>query len=142
MSDREPPRVIRALAALFNLIAEPRVTRVIQFVIYVLMIVAGARILIAPPLTFEGVLGTFFVYVFASFVLIGGLLAGVAVLPGIWWLERSGLIALGTGLLIYAIVTVALGSSIVGTAVCTAFALTFANRWRDIRGSALAPKGR
>ncbi|PPF56098.1 hypothetical protein C5B94_04030 [Clavibacter michiganensis] len=135
-------RVVRGFAALFNLIAEPRVTRVIQFVIYVLMTVAGARVLLAPPLSFEGVLGTFFVYVFGGFVLVGGLLGGVAVLPGIWWLERSGLIALFTGLVIYAIVTISLGSSIVGTVVCLAFALTFVQRWRDIRGSALAPKGR
>jgi hypothetical protein len=139
MSDREPPRVIRALAALFNLIAEPRVTRVIEFIIYALMTVAGARILVDPPPSFEGALGSF-VYVFGGLVLTGGVLGGAAVLPGIYWLERSGIVALFFGLIFYAIVTLVLGSSIVGTAVTIAFALKFVQRWRDIRGSALAPK--
>jgi hypothetical protein len=135
-------RVAGAARTLFNLIAEPRVTRIIWFVIYTLMIAAGAYLLLAPPTSFENTLGGLRVFIFGAFILLGGVLAGFAVLPGIWWLERAGIISLVTGLLIYAALTVALGSSVLGTLVCVAFAGSFLNRWRDIKAWQLAPKKR
>lgn len=124
----------------FTKIAEPRVIRLMQFGVYLCMIWSGWGVLSHPPRGFEFVLGQFLVYMFGGFIFIGAIFGAVAVLPGIWWLERAGIIALSTGMAIYAIVIIALGASITGVAVAIAFALTFIQRWLEIRGSQLAPR--
>jgi hypothetical protein len=133
---------MRLLSGAFMLIAEPRVIRLLQFAVYVSMAGAGSFVLLAPPTSFQGVLGQALVVMFGSFVLVGSLLGMFAVLPGIWWLERVGLLALTTGLMIYCVLAIALGSSLVGTLVTLAFSFTFAQRWMEIRRFQLAPKRR
>jgi hypothetical protein len=124
----------------FQLIAEPRVIRLVQFSIYVCMFIAGSNILLHPPKAFQFVLGLVLAYVFGAFITLGSLLGAISVLPGIWWLERVGIIALITGLGIYAIVIISLGSSPMGILVAIMFALTFVQRWLEIKGSQLAPR--
>jgi hypothetical protein len=131
---------IRIITQGFMLIAEPRVIRSVQFVIYVCMAFAGAFVLTTPPTSFRGVLGQGLVTIFGLFVGGGALLGSIAVLPGIWWLERAGIIALSTGLAMYCIIAFTLGTSLVGTLVCIAFGLTFVQRWMEIRKFQLAPK--
>lgn len=123
----------------FMLIAEPRVIRLLQFGVYLSMAGAGTFILLAPPLSFQSVIGSALVIILGSFVLLGSLLGLVAVLPGIWWLERVGIISLMTGLSIYCIVAINLGASLVGTLVTLAFGFTFVQRWMEIRRFQLAP---
>lgn len=126
--------------AWFSKIAEPRIIRLMQFGVYLCMIFAGIRVVTQPPKAFEFVLGNVLVLVFGGFILIGALFGAVAVLPGIWWLERAGLIALATGMTIYAVVITSLGASPMGVVVAVAFALTFVQRFLEIRGSQLAPR--
>lgn len=125
---------------IFMLIAEPRVSRLIQFGVYLCMATAGIYTLFAPPKSFEDIVEPVFIYIMGAFILSGAIFAFVGVLPGIWWLERVGLIALMTGISIYAVIVISLGSSPVGVAVVLAFDLTFALRWRDIRQYQLAPR--
>jgi len=126
--------------SLYMKIAEPRVIRIMQFGVYLCMIVSGFGVISKPPTSFENVLGLSLVYVFGGFVFIGALFGAVAVLPGIWWLERVGIIALTTAMSMYSVVIITLGTSPIGIAICIAFALTFAQRWMEIRRFQLAPK--
>lgn len=120
-------------------IAEPRVVRIIQFWIYVGMLSAGALILISVPRSLENVVGHGFVVMFACFLILGSAFAAFAVLPGIWWLERTGLALLGTGLMMYLAIIIYLNSSPVGIAVSSIIILTLVQRWLEIKGSQLAP---
>src|SRR5690606_39234769 len=97
-------------------------------------------VLLEPPSSFEGILGTLLVYTFGGFLAGGGLLAAVAVLPGVWWVERIGILALGTAMGMYTVVTVALGASPMGVIIGLAFIGTFALRWMEIRRYQRAPR--
>lgn len=130
----------KSLLALFMKIAEPRVFRLLQFGIYILLGIAGIGVLIDTPDSIQNVLGNFLIYVFGGFVALGAILGAFAVLPGIWWLERVALLALGTGVAMYVVITISLGVSIVGLAVYIAFILSFIQRWTEIRGANLAPR--
>lgn len=126
--------------SLFMRIAEPRVIRILQFVIYIVMGLFGISALTQPPSRFEAILNVYLVYSFGGFITLGALLGAVAVLPGIWWLERAGLISLTTGMAMYAVVATALGYSVVGVLIAVVLGLTFAQRWLEIRSFQLAPR--
>jgi hypothetical protein len=121
-------------------IAEPRFIRILQFAVYICMLVAGIGIMAQPPHAFKSILGLTLVYIMASFLTFGALAGAVAVLPGVWWLERAGLLALATAMLCYMILILALGTSPMGIAIAIAFASTFVQRYLEIRGPQLAPK--
>jgi hypothetical protein len=125
---------------MFMRIAEPRVIRCMHFLVYICMMVAGVGIVFRPPEHLQSILGLTLLYVFAGFVTIGALFAAIAVLPGIWWLERVGIIMLTTSMAMYVVVIVALGSSPVAVSVALALTITFAQRWTEIRGAQLAPR--
>jgi hypothetical protein len=127
---------------LFMKIAEPRVIRILHCVIYAAMVVAGIFTLARPPSSFENVLGSTLVYILGIFILTGGIFAGVAVLPGIWWLERVGLAALITGMGMYVSTISFLRPSPVGLAIVIAFIAHFVLRWLEIRRYQLAPRER
>lgn len=129
-----------ALHFIFMKIAEPRVLRLIQFVVYLAMVAAGIGILFHPPAPFTTLIGLTLTYVFGSFITIGALMGAGAVLPGVWWLERVGIIALVWGLLMYVVLVISLGSSPIGVAVSVAFIGTFIQRFLEIKGAQLAPK--
>ena len=121
-------------------IAEPRVIRIIQFFIYSLLFVAGLFVLINPPHSLEQAAGgQIYILGFGLMLMIGALCSGVAVLPGIWWLERSGLVLLAFGLLIYMVLAIRLSSSPMGIVVCLILTLSFVQRWLEIKGAQLAP---
>jgi hypothetical protein len=128
------------LHLMFMKIAEPRVIRLIQFGIYVCMMVAGVGITLHPPSNLQGVLGYSLVYLFSGFVATGALFGAVAVLPGIWWLERVGIIMLTTSLAMYVVVIISLGASLVAVAVALALTLAFGQRWVEIKGALLSPR--
>lgn len=121
-------------------IAEPRVVRMIQFVIYVGLFVVGIMILHQVPQSLANAAGAqAFVVGFALMLIVGALSSGIAVLPGIWWLERAGLVMLGFGLLIYLVMVTQINTSPVGIVVCLILILTFVQRWIEIKGAQLAP---
>lgn len=82
-------------------IAEPRHLTVIFALAYALLTYAGFSALRMPPSSIEGELGPLMVTVWSWLWVIGGLLAVAGALPGWWYVERSGLIVLVTGALIY-----------------------------------------
>ena len=125
---------------LFMRIAEPRMVRLLHFGIYISMISAGWGITAYPPSAFKDVLGWVLVMVFGLFLLLGGVLGAISVLPGIWWLERVSLICLITGMSVYTVVILDLHASPVGISISVAFVLTFVLRWIGIRRYQLAPR--
>lgn len=130
----------RPFVFVFLKIAEPRVIRLIQFGIYVALSVAGGYIVSTPPTAFQNVLGITLVYIFGSFLLLGGVLGAVAVLPGVWWLERMGVVAVWTGLGMFIVIVFAVGASAVALATAFALAGSMLIRWFEIRRYELAPR--
>lgn len=124
----------------FMKIAEPRVTRILHFGIYLCMVSAGLGVLLSPPSSFKSVLGISLTILIGSFLLLGGVLGAIAVLPGIWVMERAGLFALMTGMCMYLVVLTVLRPSPVGYSITIGFVLVFLIRWFDIRGPQLAPR--
>lgn len=93
-----------------------------------------------PPTAFENVVGPWLTVIFGGFILLGAVLATVAVLPGVWWLERAGIISLITSLLMFAVFITVLGGGPISLAISIAFSFLFALRFVDIKGAQLAPK--
>lgn len=124
------------------MIAEPRVRRLIYFVIYLLLIVAASiSLFLKVPRSFQNVLGgTILVYVCGALIVVGALVCAVSVLPGVWMFERAGLVALTTGIAMYSLVLLALGASFMVVIVPAMFILFFALRWLDIWEFLLAPR--
>src|SRR5690606_32296573 len=105
---------------LFMKIAEPRTIRVVLFTIYILMGFAGVGILIDVPDVYREPLALFSVYIFGGMIALGAAFSSFSVLPGIWWLERVGLILLTTGITIYLVICLVVGSSAIGLAAVSA----------------------
>lgn len=114
--------------------------RIILFVKYIAFMIAGVAIFLLPPNTFEHALGgRTLVQLFGIFVALGGLMTAVAVLPGIWWLERSGLLLLGSGFGMYLVILFSLDASIIVITITIAIVLTFVRRFVEIKDADLAP---
>ena len=125
---------------LFMMIAEPRVRRLLYFGIYLGLSFLGTSVFFRPPRQIENEFGLALVYFFGGLIVVGAILAFVAVLPGIWWLERSGLYSMAGGIAMYAGMLVVLGATFTVTILPTIFILVFALRWLDIKEFLLAPR--
>lgn len=132
--------IARPFVFVFFKIKEPRTIRLIQLVIYVCMIGAGHFIVATPPPIYTEILGSFLVLGFGGAILVGGILGTIAVLPGIWWLERTAIIHLWTGLGVFVVIQIALNISVVGLLIAIALAASFMQRWTDITEHDLAPR--
>lgn len=132
--------LVRAFVFLFYKIKEPRIARLMQLGIYLCMIGAGHYVIAHPPSAYTSIIGSGFVFVFGGFLLFGGVAAAIAVLPGLWWLERIGVIALWTGLAVFAVVAAALGISLVGFLIAIALSFALVQRWSSITEFDLAPR--
>ena len=132
-------RLVSAASRGFRLIAEPRYIRLLLFAVYAVQLYAGIALLVAPPESFLRVLGPAMMSIFASFVTAGSALSLIAVLPGVWWLERAGIFALAIGLSMYWVVSVTLDSSVLNSATTIALVGMFVTRWMMIQKSDLAP---
>lgn len=132
--------IIRAFVFLFYKIKEPRIIRLVQLGIYLCMIGAGHYVIANPPEQYQSIIGSLAVVAFGGFLLLGGAAGAVAVLPGIWWLERLGVIAIWVGLAVFAVIAIALGVSLVGFLTAVALALALGQRWSDITEYDLAPR--
>lgn len=118
---------------LFLKIAEPRVIRVVQLIVYSTLAALGTMYLTNLPRTFEGILGDVVAIVFGALIAGGGLAGAIAILPGWWGLERLGIIALWIALAEYLVVAAAMGSSPIGPAVTLCLAGMLAVRWLNER---------
>jgi hypothetical protein len=123
------------------MIAEPRVRRLIYFGIYAALAVAGTGVFYNPPKQLAHILGGYFwIWIFATFIVLGALLALIAVLPGIWWLERPALVAVITGIGLYTITLLFFGASFIVTLLPLIVILICALRLLDIKEYLLAPR--
>lgn len=129
-----------ALYRAYLLVAEPRAVRLVLFAIYNVFLVAGILVLTQQPENFVEAISVNLVLMFGGFLLLGGVLSAIAVLPGLWWLERCGLLALGTGMLIYLTIVIRVNGSSVSVCVSIAFILFFILRYMETRQFKLAPR--
>jgi hypothetical protein len=129
------------LTQAFLLIAEPRVIRIIMFLLYAVFLTAGYLVVTKPSESILDVLGGGLAMVFGIFLTIGGVLGFVAVLPGVWWLERTGIIACAVGLAMYVVIVLTTASSSLGFPFAILLTGFLAIRWIEIRRYQLAPRG-
>lgn len=123
------------------MIAEPRVRRLIYFGIYAGLAVAGSGVFFRPPASIANILGGYIlIWMFGGFIVLGSILGLVAVLPGIWWLERAALVAIVTGIFMYSLILLFLGASFLVTILPIIIILICALRWLDIKEYLLAPR--
>lgn len=129
------------LSRAFLLIAEPRVIRLIMFFLYAIFLTSGYLVITKPSESILTVLGGVLAMVFGVFLTIGGVLGFVAVLPGVWWLERTGIIACAVGLAMYVVIVLTTASSSLGFPFALLLTGFLAIRWIEIRRYQLAPRG-
>lgn len=131
-------------------IHEPRVTKALYAVSYLISVFIGAVTLMRPPTSIETPLGPTLTTIWAALILLGAVGAVVAVFPGWWWLERLGILLVDTGALIYFGVVVTLhvqagpeSSRLTQAGVILGFVWAFsAVRLWEIRGFTFEPRGR
>lgn len=130
---------------LWGRIAQPRVQRVSYFVVYVLHVVAGFGIAIAQPRAVHYTMGDLVAYVWAGFLILGGAVAAISVLPGWNYVERLGLLSLMFGIGLTSIFIVANpwqppGLDVIVWALVTGWVVMFLYRLWETRLYDIAPK--
>lgn len=129
------------LYRVYMMIAEPRVRRLLYFAIYSGLLSWGIGSMVHTPKSIEDILGgSILIQVFLSAIIVGSSLACVAVLPGVWWLERAGLLAIGTGIIMYAVILLASSSLFMVAMFPIIIVLICTLRWLDIKEYLLAPR--
>jgi hypothetical protein len=132
---------------LFLRIAEPRVVRLLQFAVYIVLLLGGVSAWWAPPEAIAQSLGAVLTGVWGGLLILGGLLGSSSDLRGSWWVERAGLSFCAAGIAIYGINAVFLEVSHAGpsrlmqVATIAAVLLQLAIRWVRIRRYAYDPEG-
>jgi hypothetical protein len=113
----------------------------LYFFIYAGLAISGMGVFYKPPAAIVNLLGGMaLVITFGLFIVVGALIALVAVLPGIWWLERAGLVSLAFGIAMYTVTLLFLGASFIVTILPIVIILICALRWLDIKEYLLAPR--
>lgn len=126
---------------------EPRVERLIQFTIYVVVIGGGLSAWVDAPSAVAWTIGAPLTFAWGALMVLGGLLGASSVLRGSWWVERSAIAFAAGGIAIYASAGFFIQASGVGPARGPSIAVTviallsLAGRWRRIRRYAYDPEG-
>lgn len=124
---------------LFLKIEEPRVIRLLQFLLYFVLGGVATVYIFNPPETYESILGEVLAEVMGGLIVLGAFLGGIACLPGIWWVERLGIIALATGLSVYMVVAASIQTSPLPLGLAFCLIVSLAIRWLQIRDFQFAP---
>lgn len=122
-------------------IAEPRVKRLIYFAIYILLGTVGGISAFRPNermADFAG--GQTLIHFYGILIIAGSLVCLLSVLPGVWILERAGLVGLGTGIVLYVATLILFGASPTVSLFPIIIILVFLLRWLDIKDYMLAPR--
>lgn len=132
---------VQTVTSVYMKIAEPRVKRLIYFVIYILLGLIGGFSAFRPNPRIEELLGGMsLIYWFGGLIIAGALICLISVLPGIWMFERAGLVGLGVGIAMYSVTLIILGASPAIAIIPTILILVFVLRWLDIKDYLLAPR--
>ena len=133
--------IYMTLFAVYMKIAEPRVKRLIYFVIYILLGTIGALSAFRPNERMSVFLGgQALIYFYGILIVAGAVVCLISVLPGIWIFERAGLVGLGTGIVLYAATLIIFGASPTISFFPIIIILVFLLRWLDIKDYMLAPR--
>lgn len=133
--------IFKLTVSVYMKIAEPRVKRLIYFVIYVLLGTIGGISAFKPNerlADFAG--GQSLIYFYGILIIVGALVCLLSVLPGIWIFERAGLVGLGTGIVLYVATLILFGASPTVSLFPIIIILVFLLRWLDIKDYMLAPR--
>lgn len=124
---------------LWLLLHEPRVVTFFQGLVWAIWTLVGLAALTLPPQTIAHEVGPVLTNVWGA-LLFGGGLAGLAgCLPGWWWVERSGILASGTGAMVYLLVVLNLqattsGNRLVQAGFILMAVMSLVVRWFRISG--------
>ncbi|ALY09006.1 hypothetical protein GORDON_31 [Arthrobacter phage Gordon] len=133
--------IYKTAFAVYMKIAEPRVKRLIYFVIYILLgIIGGIQTFKPNTRISEFVGGQLLIYFYGILIIAGAIVCIISVLPGIWVLERAGMVGLGTGIILYVGTLIAFGASGAVSLFPIIIVLVFVLRWLDIKDYLLAPR--
>lgn len=128
------------------LLREPRTVTALTGAGWVIVLGIGLAALANPPLTIAYAIGPTLTYVWAAFLMLGGLAGsiGCLLLPAPWWrwIEQIGIYAALTGTAIYAVVVAILhfstdGSRLVQLGFILLAAISLLIRWARISDTAL-----
>lgn len=98
-------------------VPEPRSASVWAVVTYAGVSFGGLMGVLIPPVDASQTAAAWMTTYWAALLLLGGLCGAIAVLPGLFWLERIAIVATGFGLLIFLVaLLVALNAGIVDNA--------------------------
>jgi hypothetical protein len=130
---------------LWNRIAQPRVQRFAHFVLYIFHLIAGAAIILGQPTDIAGLSGEQ-TLIWGIFLVIGGVIGAVSVLPGWNFFERVGITSIMVAIAIYSVALVthpAVNPPVRVAFWCfiTAWLVVFALRAWEIRRYLIAPTG-
>lgn len=131
--------IARTLRRWFLMIQEPRHIRIAMFVFYALVLATGVEGFYDSPGRFFNATGPFIIYSIATFFVLGGIAGAIAILPGYWWLEKVGLVAIAFGIAMRGVLVGALGVSIQGAFLLLALVVLLVVRFLSIRRADLAP---
>jgi hypothetical protein len=129
----------------FHWVAEPRVQRVAFFVVYLLHVVAGLAIIVGQPPSVANEIGHGLTTAWGMFLVFGGIVGAIAVLPGWNFVERIGITSVFIGVSLCSVVIAStpwshLGVQIATWALVTGWAVIFALRAYEIRYYIVAPR--
>ena len=139
-----PRRIRRFPLSIWDRLHEPPLVTAGATLAYLAVALGGALSLHHPPGTITSQLGGWVTAAWSCFALGGGLVGFLSAPRGVWWLERVGLYAVMTFLLIYTTTIVGLQISSSGSRYMQlgilALGWYFAvSRWDRTRGAALDP---
>lgn len=128
----------RSLIQVWSRVQEPRLVSLFRFVMYLLLLFGGSAAVIMPPTSLKGQIGERAMLGLAVLLLIGGVLGGIAALPGAWWLERIGLLSVTFGLTIYLYIILTLhitesGNRLLQFSIVASLIVSQAIRWVRIK---------
>lgn len=112
----------------------------------ILTVFTGLSSFLSPPSSLAHQMGPYVTMAWGGLILGGGTLAIAGCLPGWWWLERTGITCLMSGLGIYASVVLLMHSTSDGNRLpqlgailaCVVF---LSIRWLRVRGAFADPRG-
>ncbi len=132
---------IKMVVGVYMKIAEPRVKRLIYFVIYAMLGTLGGFSAFKPNQRIVDELGSqTLIYFYGALIIAGALVCLFSVLPGIWMFERAGMVGCGTGIILYVATLILLGSTPQIVMFPIIIILMFLLRWLDIKDYLLAPR--
>ena len=130
--------MLQLLRRLWLRVNEPRIVSVLRFLMYVVLLIGGTSVIFSPPTTMENALGQGAVTGLAVLLCFGSTLGAVSALPGVWFIERLGLVAISSALAIYGGVVFQLhllgpGNRLLHLTIIIALILSQAVRWVRIK---------